>query len=61
MGNKKINRKIIAYQLINPKVLAKLSEANNKPGADILHELLEAYIGAKISQEEGYNSPQAGE
>ncbi len=61
MGNKKINRKKIAYQLINPKVLRKLSEANNKPGADILHELLEAYIVEKISQEEGYNSPQAGE
>jgi RHS repeat-associated protein len=49
-----------ANQEINPNVLDKLSTAYNKPGADTLHEVTEAYQGAKLSQTSGVSSPQAG-
>ncbi|NQX81632.1 MAG: RHS repeat-associated core domain-containing protein, partial [Flavobacteriaceae bacterium] len=61
MGNE-VNKDgtVQANQEINPNVLEKLSNANLKPGADVLHEVTEAYQGAKISQAKGTSSPKAG-
>ncbi len=51
---------VTANQEINPDVLGKMSDANSKPGADVLHEVTEAYQGAKISKDAGVSSPKAG-
>jgi len=34
-----------------------MSDATGKPGADILHEVIEAYQGALLSQSTGVSSP----
>jgi len=36
-----------------------MSTAHGKPGADILHEVTEAYQGSLISQKSGVSSPAA--
>ena len=37
-----------------------MSDAHGKPGADVLHEVTEAYQGALISQQSGVSSPSGG-
>ncbi|MBS1633033.1 MAG: RHS repeat-associated core domain-containing protein [Bacteroidetes bacterium] len=46
-----------ANQEVNPNVLGTMSTAHGKPGADMLHEVTEAYQGALISQQDGVPSP----
>jgi len=48
---------VVAEQEVNPGVLGKMSTAHGKPGADMLHEVTEAYQGALISQKKGVSSP----
>ena len=48
---------VVAEQEINPGVLSTMSTAHGKPGADVLHEVSEAYQGALISQKSGISSP----
>jgi len=52
---------VVANQEVNPQVLGKMSNTNLSPGADMLHEVAEAYQGAKISQASGVSSPAAGQ
>ena len=54
---------VVAKQEVNPSVLGAISDGNGKPGADMRHEVTEAYQGALISQSTGISSPgsnQAG-
>jgi hypothetical protein len=51
------NNMVVTNQEVNPSVLGKISAAHGKPGADMLHEVTEAYQGALISQEKGVSSP----
>ena len=51
---------VVANQEINPDVLSKADAYYDKPGATTLHEVTEAYQGAKISQASGVSSPAAG-
>ncbi|WP_372472522.1 RHS repeat domain-containing protein [Capnocytophaga sp. ARDL2] len=64
MGNTVINdngkKNVVAEQLINPNVLKKLSADYNKPGADTLHEITEAYQGGLISKSKNISSPAGG-
>ncbi len=46
----------VANQEVNPYELGAQSAYNNKPGQDMLHEVTEAYEGAKISQTNGVSS-----
>ncbi|WP_323829711.1 RHS repeat-associated core domain-containing protein [Algoriphagus persicinus] len=48
---------VVAEQEVNPGVLGKMSTAHGKPGADMLHEVTEAYQGGLISQKQGTSSP----
>lgn len=48
---------VVAEQEVNPDVLNKVSTAHGKPGADMLHEVTEAYQGGLISQKKGKSSP----
>jgi len=50
---------VVAKQEVNPKVLSRMSSLNLAPGQDMLHEVTEAYGGAKISQASGVSSPSA--
>ncbi|MEM6524672.1 MAG: type IV secretion protein Rhs [Bacteroidota bacterium] len=52
---------VVAEQELNPGVLGTMSTAHGKPGADMLHEVTEAYQGALISQKKGRSSPAAGQ
>ncbi|SIT26018.1 RHS repeat-associated core domain-containing protein [Chryseobacterium ureilyticum] len=52
---------VTADQLVNPTVLGTLSTAYGKPGADMLHEVTEAYQGALISQASGMSSPRSSQ
>ena len=52
---------VAAKQEVNPDFIGKMSDANGKPGADMLHEVTEAYQGAMISSNNGYPSPNAGQ
>src|SRR5690606_36577721 len=52
---------VVAEQEVNPGVLGKMSSAHGKPGADMLHEVTEAYQGALISQKKGTSSPGANQ
>jgi len=47
---------VVANQEVNPYELSKMSDANQSPGQDILHEVTEAFEGAKISQVLGVSS-----
>jgi RHS repeat-associated protein len=47
---------VVANQEVNPSQLKTQSDYYGKPGADILHEVTEAYQGAKISQASGLSS-----
>ncbi|NJL76893.1 MAG: RHS repeat-associated core domain-containing protein [Saprospiraceae bacterium] len=63
MGNEvaisgKLNT-VTANQEVNPDVLGKMSDAHGKPGADMLHEVTEAYQGGLMSQKSGVASPSA--
>lgn len=44
---------VVANQEVNPQVLGPMSNANGKPGADMMHEVTEAYQGAVTSQISG--------
>jgi RHS repeat-associated protein len=52
---------VVAEQEVNPGVLNKVSAAHGKPGADILHEVTEAYQGGLISQKNGVSSPASNQ
>ena len=52
---------VVAEQEVNPGVLGKMSTAHGKPGADMLHEVTEAYQGALISQKKGVSSPASNQ
>ncbi len=52
---------VVAEQEVNPGVLNKVSTAHGKPGADILHEVTEAYQGGLISQKSGVSSPASNQ
>jgi len=52
---------VVANQEVNPQVLGKMSNTNLSPGADMLHEVTEAYQGAKISQASGTSSPASNQ
>jgi RHS repeat-associated protein len=51
---------MVTKQEVNPEVLGKMSSGNDKPGADMLHEVTEAYQGALISQKKGTASGPDG-
>ena len=62
MGNEiKVNEdgtiSVVANQEVNPEVLDLMSNTHGKPGADMLHELTEAYEGALISTNQKKSSP----
>lgn len=50
---------VVASQEVNPAVLGTMSDGNGKPGADMRHEVTEAYQGALISQKSGISSPSS--
>ena len=50
---------VVAEQEINPKVLSTADNYYGKPGGNTLHEVTEAYQGAKISQASGISSGNA--
>ena len=52
---------VVAEQEVNPDVLGKMSTAQGKAGADILHEVTEAYQGGLISQKSGVSSPASNQ
>ena len=52
---------IDAKQEVNPSVLGKMSMAHGKAGADMLHEVTEAYQGGLISQKSGISSPASNQ
>jgi RHS repeat-associated protein len=57
MGNKvDANKNVVATQEFDTKSSANFDEANKKPGQTILHEISEAYEGAKMSQKAGVSS-----
>jgi hypothetical protein len=49
-----------ADQAVNTRQTASLDAAGNKPGGTILHGVVEASEGAKMSQISGVSSPKAG-
>ena len=51
--------KAVAHQDVNPDVLKKMSDAHGKSGADMFHELTEAYEGAIISIKNRESSPNS--
>jgi hypothetical protein len=55
-GNSVNGNTVIAEQEINPSVLGTISTAHGKPGADVLHEVTEAYQGGLLSQKSGISS-----
>lgn len=42
-----------AMQIVNIDVLGKMDKAHGKPGANIMHEVTEAYEGAVLSKKSG--------
>lgn len=52
---------VTANQEINPAVLGAMSTYYNKPGADTLHEVTEAYQGAVMSKASGVSSGVSGQ
>jgi len=53
MGIKTDKNFVSTQQEVNPTVLGSISDAHEKPGADILHEVTESYQGGLISQKSG--------
>jgi hypothetical protein len=51
---------VVAQQQVNPDQLKMQSDYYGKPGAEMLHEVTEAYIGATYSQTFELSSPRAG-
>lgn len=50
---------VTADQSVNPEALGKISDFHGKPGADMLHEVVEAYTGGSMAIESGVNgSPE---
>ena len=65
MGNQVSNNEdgsvsVVANQELNPEALEKMSDSHEDPGKDTLHELTEAYEGAKISMKNKKSSPMPG-
>ncbi len=52
---------VVAEQEVNPSVLSTISTAHGKLGADMLHEVTEAYQGGLISQKSGKSSPASND
>jgi len=52
---------VVASQEVNPQVLGAMSSAHGKPGADMMHEVTEAYQGAEMSQTSGVSSPMSNQ
>ena len=54
MGNKlNPDGTATAFQEVNPQVLETMSNANNKPGQDMAHEITEAYFGGENALKTG--------
>jgi len=47
-------------QQVNPDAASKMDSYAKRPGATMLHEVTESYLGGKFSQKEGVSSPDAG-
>ena len=60
-GNTVINNVAIAHQEVNAEFLRALDNARETPGQLMMHEVTEAYEGARISISKGKSSPQAGQ
>jgi len=52
-------QEVVAIQLINPQSLSVLDTDAGLPGANTLHEVTEAYQGAKLAQTTGVSTGQA--
>lgn len=52
---------VVTEQEVNPTVLNTMSTAHGKPGAEMLHEVTEAYQGGLISQKNGVSSPESNQ
>ena len=55
-----IGQMAIANQIVKPSELNKLDNAYGKYGQTSLHEITEAYIGARLSMERGHSSIGTG-
>lgn len=61
LGNKKVGENndgesiISTTQDVNPEVLKTLDDTNGNPGASMLHEVVESYLGGKEAQDCGYS------
>ncbi len=53
------NVTVSAYQEVNPNVLGSTDAHTKTPGKMMMHEVTEAYEGAKISQKTGISSPNS--
>ena len=54
MGNRlNSDGTVTAFQEVNPQVLETMSNANNKPGQDMAHEITEAYFGGENALKTG--------
>jgi hypothetical protein len=51
---------VVAEQEVNPEVLGNVSTIHGKRGANMLHEVTEAYQGGLLSQKSGVSSLAAG-
>ena len=51
---------VTANQSVNPEALKQISEYYEKPGADMLHEVIEAFVGGEMALDKGESlSPEA--
>ena len=50
---------VTANQEVNPDILEKMGNYYNKPGVDILHEVVEGYLGGVNAQNSGTASPSS--
>ena len=60
MGNIVDNESAVAFQEVNPGFLSDIEAVTGTQGQLVMHEITEAYEGAKISISKGVSSPQAG-
>ena len=53
-------KSVTANQSVNPAALKQISEYYGKPGADMLHEVIEAFVGGEMALDKGESlSPEA--
>ncbi|RQO31107.1 hypothetical protein DBR32_10405 [Taibaiella sp. KBW10] len=55
------DNKVSAIQLIKPEVMGIMDNYYNKPGANMMHETIEAYEGAVESQQSGVGAVNSAE